>query len=99
MSLAEYALQLLRDSKEFIPHLGPTKQAEAASVHVDDCGWATLDRFIEGPMEVTGFAVRLATGLSGLPKRELVRKDLKPLNVVADCANGRIWIADLAHRQ
>lgn len=78
MSLAEYESQALREREEFIPHLGPTKQAEATSLHIDDRLRATLDALLEPPMQLTGFSVRPAIALSGLHKRELIRKDLKP---------------------
>ena len=36
------------------------------------------------------FAVGLATALGGLPKRELIHKDVKPANVLVDPATGQV---------
>jgi len=54
---------------------------------LEDPGGETLDQFFSGPMQITRFlrfAVGLAMALSGLHKKELIHKDLKPTNVLID---------------
>jgi len=62
---------------------------------LEDPGGAPLDRLIQGPMGMTQFlrfAIGLATALSHLHKRELIHKDVKPSNVLADSATGQVWL-------
>ena len=54
-----------------------------------------LNRFIQGPMEMTEFlcfAIGLATALCQLHKRELIHKDVKPTNVLVDSATAQVWL-------
>jgi serine/threonine protein kinase len=56
---------------------------------LEDPGGETLDQFLSGPMQMTRFlrfAVGLATALSGLHKKKLIHKDLKPANILVDPA-------------
>src|SRR5712691_11214885 len=60
---------------------------------LEDPGGETLDRFLSGPMEIMQFlrlAFGLATALSGLHKRELIHKDVKPTNVLVNPATGQV---------
>ncbi len=54
-----------------------------------------LDRLIRGPMEIGKF-LRLAVAVSGalgrLHGHGVIHKDIKPANVLADVANGKIWL-------
>jgi serine/threonine protein kinase len=54
---------------------------------LEDPGGETLDRLLPGPLEMTQF-LRLAAGvaraLSGVHKRVLIHKDIKPANVLVN---------------
>src|SRR5262249_18561282 len=54
---------------------------------LENPGGESLDRLIQGPMELTLFlrlAIGLATALSRLHKRGLIHKDVKPPNVLVN---------------
>ena len=60
-----------------------------------DPGGEPLNRLIHGPMDVDRFlriAISLATALGQLHQRQLIHKDLKPLNIFVDPASGQVWL-------
>jgi len=60
---------------------------------LEDPSGETLDGFLSRAMEMTqllGFAVGLATALTGVHKRELIHKDLKPANILVNIATGEV---------
>ena len=60
---------------------------------LEDPGGETLDRLLTEPMEITRFlrlAVDLATTLSGVHKRGLIHKDVKPANVLVNPVRGQV---------
>ena len=60
-----------------------------------DPGGEPLERLLGRPMEVTEFlrlAVPLAVAVGRLHAQGLVHKDLKPANILADPANGGVWL-------
>jgi predicted ATPase/GAF domain-containing protein len=62
---------------------------------LEDPGGETLVRLTGRPMEMTQFlriAAGLASALSGLHKRGLIHKDLKPANVLVNAATGEAWL-------
>ncbi|MBV8456648.1 MAG: serine/threonine-protein kinase PknK, partial [Acetobacteraceae bacterium] len=70
---------------------------------LEDPGGEPLARQLGAPMEVVRF-LRLAIGIAGalgkLHQRGLIHKDLKPANILVDCADGRVRLTgfDLASR-
>jgi serine/threonine protein kinase len=60
---------------------------------LEDPGGEPLGRLIQGPMELGEF-LRLAVGLAGalreLHTRQLIHKDVKPANVLADARTGHV---------
>src|ERR1700733_12990608 len=86
----------LRDELDSVWAVGPSALSEQrgrTTLVLEDPGGETLDRFLSGPMEMTQFlrfAVGLARALSGLHKRELIHKDVKPANVLVDAATGQV---------
>src|SRR5262247_2720410 len=60
---------------------------------LDDLGGEPLDRLLGGPMEVGRFlrlAVAVTSALGKLHQRGLIHKDIKPANIMVDCADGHV---------
>ena len=60
---------------------------------LDDLDGEPLDRLLGGPMEVGRFlrlAVAVTSALGKLHQRGLIHKDIKPANIVVDCADGQV---------
>ena len=60
---------------------------------LDDPGGEPLDRLLGAPMEVGRFlrlAIAVTSALGKLHQRGLIHKDIKPANIVVDCADGHV---------
>src|SRR3954469_20341917 len=60
---------------------------------LEDPGGEPLARLLGSPMDVEGFlalAIGAATALGKLHQRGLIHKDIKPANIVVDCADGHV---------
>src|SRR3954464_1031792 len=60
---------------------------------LDDPGGEPLERLLGGPMEVGRFlrlAIAVTSALGKLHQRGLIHKDIKPANIMVDCANGHV---------
>src|SRR5262245_13212795 len=60
---------------------------------LDDLGGQPLDRLLGRPMEVARFlrlAIAVTSALGQLHQRGLIHKDIKPANIVVDCADGHV---------
>ena len=62
---------------------------------LEDPGGTPLDRLLGRPLEVSHFlriAIPLAGALRHVHERGLIHKDIKPANILADAANGGVWL-------
>jgi serine/threonine protein kinase len=87
----EYSLRDELDSAWAVRSLGVSEQRGQTTLVLEDPGGETLDRFLPGPMEMTrflGLAVGTAAALSGLHEKDLIHKDVKPINVLVSAATG-----------
>ncbi|MFL6179157.1 MAG: protein kinase domain-containing protein, partial [Actinomycetes bacterium] len=66
---------------------------------LEDPGGEPLDGLIQGPMEMGQFlrlAIGLASALGQLHQRELIHKDVKPSNILAESATGQVRLTGFA---
>jgi PAS domain S-box-containing protein len=85
----EYSLREELDSAWAVRPIELMEQSGSPTLVFEDPGGETLDRSLPGPMELTRFlrlAIRLATALTGLHKKGLIHKDIKPANVLVNPA-------------
>src|SRR5215469_6698186 len=91
----EYSLRNELDATWAVRPLTLSLYNEQTALVLQNPGGELLNRVIQGPMEMTQFlryAIGLASALSQLHKRELIHKDLKPSNVLVDCARSQVWL-------
>src|SRR5262249_22702745 len=89
----EYSLRDELDSAWAVQSLALSEHRGQTTLVLEDPGGETFDQFLSGPMDMTQFlrlAVGLATALSGLHKRELIHKDVKPANVLVNPRMGQV---------
>ena len=89
----EYSLRNELDSAWAARPLAVTEHLGQTAIVLEDPGGKPLDQFLSGPVELTSslrIAVGLATALSGLHKRGLIHKDVKPSNILFDSATGKV---------
>ena len=89
----EYALRHELDAAWAVRPLALSERSEQVTLVLEDPGGVTLDGFLSGPMEIARFltvAVGLATALAELHRREWIHKDVKPSNVLVNCATGQV---------
>src|SRR5215472_187870 len=89
----EYSLRNELDSAWAVRPLAVSEHFGQPTLVLEDPGGETLDRFLSEPMEITRFlrlAVGLATALSGVHKRGLIHKDVKPANVLVNPVRGQV---------
>src|SRR6516164_3010206 len=83
----EYSLRDELDSAWAVRPLTLSQQRGQTTLVLEDPGGKTLDQVLAGPMEATRFlrlAASLATALTGLHKKDLIHKDVKPANVLVN---------------
>src|SRR5215475_1110026 len=89
----EYELKDELDGAWAARPLALMRDAGRTVLVLDDLGGEPLDRLLGGPMEVERF-LRLATAvtwaLGKLHQRGFIHKDIKPANIVVDCADGHV---------
>src|SRR3954452_9897871 len=89
----EYELKDELDGSWAVQPLALTRDAGRTVLVLDDPGGEPLDRLLGGPMEVGRFlrlAIAIASALGNLHQRGLIHKDIKPANIVVDCADGHV---------
>src|SRR5215510_2284479 len=83
----EYSLRDELDSAWAVRPLALSQQRGQTTLVLEDPGGKTLDQILAGPMEATRFlrlAVILATALTGLHKKDLIHKDVKPSDLLVN---------------
>ena len=89
----EYELKDELDSAWAARPLALLDDADRTVLVLDDLGGEPLDRLLGGPMEVGHFlrlAIAVTSALGKLHQRGLIHKDIKPANIVVDCADGHV---------
>src|SRR3954464_12502270 len=89
----EYELKDELDGSWAVRPLALTRDAGRTVLVLDDPGGEPLDRLHNGPMEIGRFlrlAIAIASALGNLHQRGLIHKDIKPANIVVDCADGQV---------
>src|SRR3954466_5072064 len=89
----EYELKDELDGSWAARPLALMRNAGRTVLVLDDLGGEPLDRLLGGPMEVGRFlhlAIAVSSALGKLHQRGLIHKDIKPTNILVDCANGHV---------
>ncbi|MDI4237528.1 AAA family ATPase [Bradyrhizobium sp. Arg237L] len=89
----EYELKDELDGAWAARPLALMRDAGRTALVLDDPGGEPLDRLLVGPMEVGRFlrlAIAVSSALGKLHQRGLIHKDIKPANIVVDCADGHV---------
>src|SRR5215472_4807883 len=91
----EYSLKTELDPGWAVRPLALASHQGRTMLVLTDPGGEPLDRLLGKPMELTQFlraAVGLSVALGQLHGRNLIHKDIKPANVLANCATGEVWL-------
>jgi serine/threonine protein kinase len=91
----EYALRADLDPGWAARPLALTHRHNRMALVLEDPGGEPLDGLLGRPLEIKEFlriAVSLAGALCRVHERNLIHKDIKPANVLADMATGRTWL-------
>ncbi|RXH24168.1 histidine kinase [Bradyrhizobium nanningense] len=89
----EYELKDMLDRTWAARPLALMRDAGRTVLVLDDPGGEPLNRFLGEPMEVGRFlrlAIAVTSALGKLHQRGLIHKDIKPANIVVDCADGHV---------
>ena len=89
----EYELKDELDGAWAARPLALMRDAGRTVLVLDDPGGEPLDRLLDGPMEVERFlrlAIAVTSALGKLHQRGLIHKDIKPANIVVNCADGHV---------
>jgi serine/threonine protein kinase len=89
----EFALRDELDGAWAVQPLELVSDGARPMLVLEDTGGEALHRLLGGPMEVGGFlrlAIGIAAALGSLHQRSLVHKDVKPANILVNCADGQV---------
>ncbi|MGX9430246.1 AAA family ATPase [Bradyrhizobium sp. LeoA1S1] len=89
----EYELKDELDGAWAARPLALMRDAGRTILVLDDPGGEPLDRLLGEPMEVGRFlrlAIAVTSALGKLHQHGLIHKDIKPANIVVDCADGHV---------
>jgi AAA ATPase domain/Protein kinase domain len=89
----EYGLKDELDGAWAVRPLELERDRDRPMLVLEDPGGELLDRLLGAPMEVERFlhlAVRIATALGKLHRSGLIHKDIKPANILVNCADGQV---------
>ena len=88
----EYELRDELDASWAARPLGLAREAGRTALLLEDLGGEPLERLTGAPMEAGRFlrlAIGIGAALGKLHQRGLVHKDIKPANILVNCADGR----------
>jgi PAS domain S-box-containing protein len=91
----EYALKAELDADWAARPIALTRRNERMTLVLEDRGGVPLDRLLGRPLKVSHFlriAIPLTRALRQVHERGLIHKDIKPANILADAASGRVWL-------
>src|SRR6478672_6985644 len=91
----EYALKAELDAGWAARPVALTRYNDRLTLVLEDPGGAPLDRLLGRPLDVSHFlriAIPLVGALRQVHGRGLIHKDIKPANILADAANGGVWL-------
>jgi len=91
----EYELKDYLDAEWALRPVELVREHGQTSLFVEFSGGIPLDRLVRQPMEIERFlrlAPAMASALGQLHRRGLIHKDIKPSNVIVDCATERVWL-------
>src|SRR5262252_806806 len=89
----EYELKDELDGAWAARPLALMRDAGRTVLVLDDLGGEPLDRLLGSPLEMERFltlAIGIAAALGKVHQRGLIHKDIKPANIVVDCADGHV---------
>jgi PAS domain S-box-containing protein len=91
----EYALKEELDADWSVRPVALTHYNDRMTLVLEDPGGAPLDRLLGRPLDVSDF-LRIAIPLAGVLRRvhgrDLIHKDIKPANILANSASGGVWL-------
>jgi serine/threonine protein kinase len=85
----EYGLRDELDGAWAVRPLELLREHGRSLLVLEDLGGEPLDRLLDAPMEVGSFlrlAIGISTALRKVHQRGLVHKDIKPANILVNCA-------------